>query len=175
MMIIRNLLLIMAILNLSSCSTTRVLPTVDKVDINHYIGTWYEIARLPNSFEKGLECVTANYSMKKNGKIEVLNKGYSPGKKGEFKTARGTAWVPDINYPGRLKVSFFWPFAGDYYIISLDEAYKFALIGDPSRKYLWVLSRTRDLEMEIYTRLIGIAKENGFDTDQILVVNQNCD
>lgn len=149
------------------------LPTVDKVDLYRYAGLWYEIARLPNSFEKDLECVTANYTLLKNGKIEVLNKGYST-RKGAFKSSKGKAWRSDEKYPGRLKVSFFWPFAGDYYIISLDKDYQYALVGDPSRKYLWILSRTQQLDESIQSNLIKIARANGFETDQMIRVQHNC-
>ena len=158
---------------LFSGSPSKDLPTVDVVDIERYAGLWYEIARLPNSFEKNLTCVTANYTLLKKGKIEVLNKGYST-KKGAFKSSRGRAWVPDDKYPGRLKVSFFWPFAGNYYIISLDKDYQYALVGDPSREYLWILSRSQDLDDSVYSRLIKTARENGFDTDQLIRVPHNC-
>lgn len=171
---IRKLIILIAMLNILSCTAPRELSTVEEVDINKYIGTWYEIARLPNRFEKGLECVSATYSIKDNGKIEVLNKGYLIEKKGEFKTAKGTAWIPDPKYPGRLKVRFFWPFSGDYYIMVLDEAYAYALVGDPSRKYLWILSRTKVLDAAIYSDLLNFAEENGFDVKRILKVNQDC-
>lgn len=161
-------------LNLILHKKNKDLHTVEKVDIAKYTGVWYEIARLPNRFEKGLECVTATYSLKKNGKIKVLNKGYSIKNKGEFKTAEGTAWIPDPEYPGRLKVRFFWPFSGDYYIIALDQDYKYALVGDPSRKYLWVLSRTRDMDGTVYKELLNIATDNGFDVENIIEINQDC-
>jgi apolipoprotein D and lipocalin family protein len=154
-------------------SPTNDLPTVETVDLNRYAGLWYEIARLPNSFEKGLECVTANYSLTPNGKVEVLNKGFS-AKKGAFKSSRGKAWVPDDNFPGRLKVSFFWPFAGNYYIISLDKDYRYALVGDPSRKYLWVLSRTQELDETIYSKLLEKARTHGFDVDKMLLITHDC-
>ena len=160
--------------SLFSCKTTQDLPTVEKVDIPKYSGVWYEIARLPNSFEKGLECVTATYTQKSNGKIEVLNKGYS-SEKGSYKTAKGTAWLPDSKYPGRLKVTFFWPFAGNYYIISLEENYQYALVGDPSRKYLWVLARTKTLDLSIYDDLMKKAKSNGFDINKVIKINQECE
>jgi apolipoprotein D and lipocalin family protein len=149
------------------------LPTVKEVDLQRYAGLWYEIARLPNSFEQGLECVTAQYTLKENRKIVVLNKGFSE-KKGSFKTARGKAWLPDEKYPGRLKVSFFWPFAGDYYIISLDKDYRYALVGDPSRKYLWVLSRTRELDAALYSTLLETARSNGFDPDKMVRIQHTC-
>jgi len=153
---------------------TQNLSTVKEVDIQKYAGQWYEIGRLPNSFEKGLECVTATYTLKNNGKIGVLNQGHSLKKPGKISTAKGTAWVPDEAYPGRLKVSFFWPFAGDYYIISLDDNYSYALVGDPSRKYLWVLSRTKLLDNTIYAELLEIARNKGFDIEQMITVNQEC-
>lgn len=161
--------------SLFSCKSTAELATVEKVDIDKYLGTWYEIARLPNSFEKGLKCVTATYSLKDNGKIAVLNKGFAAEPKEKWKTAKGTAWVPDEKYPGRLKVTFFWPFAGDYFILALDKGYQYALVGDPSRKYLWVLARDKNLEESIYSKLMDLAKEKGFDIQQVLKIEHDCD
>jgi len=170
----RNLLILLSMISILSCRTTRDLPTVDGVELTKYQGLWYEIARLPNSFEKGLECVTATYTLKSNGKIDVLNRGYS-SEKGKYKSARGTARVPDPDEPGKLKVSFFWPFSGDYYILQLDDEYRYALIGDPSRKYLWILSRTSELDAAVYTRLMDHAKNSGFDTDQVTETGQKCE
>ena len=149
------------------------LPTVKQVDLQRYSGLWYEIARLPNSFEKDLECVTARYTILKNGKIEVLNRGFST-KKGDFKNSKGKATQPDNNFPGRLKVTFFWPFSGDYYIIALDKDYSWALVGSPTRDYLWVLSRTKQLDDSIYADLVAKAGELGFDTGQLHKVKHNC-
>lgn len=157
-----------------SCKTTQDLPTVEKVDISKYSGRWYEIARLPNSFEKGLECVTATYTQKSNGKMEVLNKGYS-AEKGSYKTSKGTARVHDGTFPGRLKVTFFWPFSGNYYILSLDEKYQYALVGDPSRKYLWVLARTKTLDTSIYEDLLHHAETYGFNIQEVIRINQSCE
>jgi len=174
MKMIRKILILLTMASFLSCKTTQDLPTVKKVDIQKYSGTWYEIARLPNSFEKGLECVTATYTPKSNGKIEVLNKGFTETK-GKMKTARGTALVPDPAFPGRLKVTFFWPFSGNYYIISLDENYSHVLVGDPSRKYLWVLSRSKELDNAVYSRLMDQAKEQGFSVDQVMMTDQSCE
>lgn len=171
---IRTAITLLTMMSFLSCKPTQNLSTVKTVDIRKYAGQWYEIARLPNRFEKGLTCVTATYSLKKKDKIEVLNKGYSLKDTGKVSTAKGTAWVPNTEYPGRLKVSFFWPFAGNYYIISLDEKYNYVLVGDPSRKYLWVLSRSKNLDNTIYSELLDIAKINGFKTDNIIKVNQDC-
>lgn len=157
-----------------SYSLKKDLPTVNKVDLQKYSGKWYEIARFPNRFEKGLVCVTANYTIKENGKIEVINKGYLSEETKKFKTAKGVAWVPDDKFPGQLKVRFFWPFSGKYYIIALDRNYQYVLVGDPSRKFLWVLSRTKNLSENIYSELLKIAGENGFDTQKLIRIKQDC-
>ena len=167
-------LILLAMLSFFSCKSVQNLSTVEQVDVEKYAGKWYEIARLPNSFEKDLKCVTANYTLKDKGKIEVLNQGYSIKKEGKVKRAKGVAWVPDLEFPGRLKVSFFRPFSGDYYIISLNPEYKYALVGDPSRKYLWVLSRSPYMEDALYSELLEIARVNGFKTDQVIKVEQDC-
>ena len=153
----------------------KTLPTVPDVDINKYLGKWYEIARLPNSFEKGLICVTAEYSLKDNGKIRVVNSGHKEDEPSKVKSARGRAWVPDKSEPGRLKVSFFWPFAGDYYIFHLDqENYQYALVGDPSRKYMWVLARDPQIDDELYKELLEIARKKDFAVEELLKVKQDC-
>jgi apolipoprotein D and lipocalin family protein len=157
-----------------SCKTRQDLPTVKDVDIPKYAGVWYEISRLPNNFEKDLECVTAAYTQKANGKIMVLNKGYS-AEKDTYISAEGKAWVPDSKFPGRLKVTFLWPFSGNYYIMVLDKNYQYALVGDPSRKYLWVLSRTKTLDASIYSELMDHAKNEGFETDRVKKINQGCE
>ncbi len=156
-----------------SCSSNRDLPTEKKVDLNRYSGVWYEIARLPNRFEKNLKCVTAEYKLLGSDKIEVVNKGFSTTKN-KFNSIKGKAWIPDAAEPGRLKVQFFWPFAGDYYIISLDENYMYALIGDPSRKYLWILSKTPQLDEAVYARLTENARSHGFKVEDMLKVKHDC-
>lgn len=161
--------------SLASCNTSKELPTVSDVDLKRYAGLWYEIARLPNRFEKGLDCVTAQYTLLDNGKVEVINQGRKVDNDNEKSSIKGYARVPDDTFPGRLKVTFFWPFAGDYYIIALDEDYSYALVGDPSRKFLWILSKNNSLDTEIYENLIDIAINYGFDTESIIKVNQDCD
>ena len=159
---------------LFSCgSSDKYLGVVEQLDINKYLGTWYEIARLPNSFEKNLDCVTATYSLKENGDIEVLNKGYVINNHTELKDATGTAWVPDSKYPAKLKVRFFWPFTGNYWVIELDKDYKYAMVGDPSRDYLWILAREKTLDETIYQKLLKSAEEKGFNTKMMIKVNQN--
>jgi apolipoprotein D and lipocalin family protein len=146
--------------------------TVKTVDINRYMGTWYEIARFPHSFEKGLVGVTATYSMRKDGKIKVVNKGYKNTLKGKEKTAVGKAKIPDLNDPAKIKVSFFLFFYGDYFITELDENYQWALIGSNSDKYLWILSRSPKLDQDIYEMLIEKIIERGYDISKLIKVKQ---
>jgi apolipoprotein D and lipocalin family protein len=149
---------------------------VARIDIDRYIGRWYEIARLPNSFEKGLVCTTATYSMKKNGKISVVNEGRKGSREGRASRATATAWVVDPAEPGKLKVSFFWPFASDYWIIALDtEEYRFAMVAGSDRKFLWILSREPVMEDRLYKELVESARMMGFDTDLLYKVPQVCD
>ena len=154
----------------------KTLTTVPDVDINKYSGKWYEIARLPNSFEKGLVCVTAEYGLRDDGKISVINAGQKENNIGKVKSIRGKAWVPDKNEPGRLKVQFFWPFAGGYYIFHLDqENYQYALVGNPSRKFLWILSRKPYIDDSLYQELSEIARKNEFAVEKLNKVRQDCD
>jgi apolipoprotein D and lipocalin family protein len=150
------------------------LETVKVLDINKYVGVWYEIARLPNGFEKGLECVTATYSIRSDGKIEVINKGHLIKDHSKNKQIKGVAWIPDSDNPAKLKVQFFWPFSGKYWVLALDKEYKYALVGDPSRKYLWILSKTKALDDVVYNSLMETAKSKGFDIHKIELVAQTC-
>jgi apolipoprotein D and lipocalin family protein len=168
--------IILILFILTSCSSPmKTLTTIPGVDINKYSGKWYEIARLPNSFEKGLVCCTAEYGLRDDGKISVINTGRKE-ETGKLKSVKGKAWVPDKNEPGRLKVQFFWPFAGGYYIFYLDkENYQYALVGDPSRKYLWVLARKPGIEDSLYRELIEIARNNDFAVEKVIKVRQDCE
>jgi lipocalin len=147
--------------------------TIKNVDLSRYAGHWYEIARLPNSFEKGLIGVTAKYTLKNNGKIEVLNQGYLKSFEGKLKSARGRARIPDPQNTGRLKVSFFLFFGADYLIFDLDtENYQYALVGSNSYKYLWILSRSPQMDESVYQRLVEKAKQLGFNTNRLIKVPQ---
>lgn len=168
------LLLPLALLSTGCATTSAPLTTVKAVDIDQYAGTWYEIARLPNRFERGLTCVTATYTPLDNGKIEVRNAGYNTAK-GRYKDIKGRAWQPNAaELPGQLKVSFFGPFAGDYYIMQLADDYRYALVGSPTREYLWVLSRTPTLDEATYNRLLAYAESEGFNTAAVERIDQSC-
>lgn len=146
---------------------------VTNFDINRYLGTWYEIARLDHSFERGLTRVTAEYSLGEKDAIRVINRGYDPIKQ-KWKEAVGKAYFVDSSEVGMLKVSFFGPFYGGYNIIELDhEKYSYSLVCGPSLKYLWILSRTPKLDETIVHDLVAMAKEWGFATENLIYVEQD--
>ena len=149
-------------LGLSGCKTAE-LETVDNVDIERYQGTWYEITKIPNRFERNLIKVTATYTLKDNGRITVFNSGFNT-KKGKQQDAIGEA---KVNGPGKLGVSFFKPFYGDYYIMALDQDYQWVLVGSPSRDFLWILAREPQVSEELITRLSAIATDRGFDVSRL--------
>lgn len=143
------------------------LKTVEYVDIERYMGTWYEIAKFPQRFEDGLVGITATYSLLPNGKVRVLNRGYVGDFNGKLKTARGKAWVVDKKTNAKLKVSFFWPFAGDYWVIELGKDYEYAVVSEGTRQYLWILSRTPKMGVQVYDGIVGRLRDNGFDVSRI--------
>ena len=160
----------MGLFSRNTAESTQNIAAVCTVDLPRYLGKWYEICRLPHSFEKDLENVTANYNLKNDGKIEVVNAGTKNGQK---KEARATAWIPDKNCTGKLFVSFFRPFKSEYKIIKLDESgYSFAVVTSSSKKYLWILSRTPSISAELYDELISYVTNLGFDTSKIILVSQ---
>lgn len=147
-------------------------PTVDNsvvsnFDLNSFLGRWYEIARFDHRFERGMEQTKANYVLRKDGKVDVLNSGM---KNGKYSEAKGIAKLTDT--PARLRVSFWRPFYSDYRIMYIDEDYQHALIGSGSDKYLWILSRTPQISDEIKSRIIAEAERRGYDTAKLIWVNQ---
>lgn len=140
--------------------------TVKEVDIPRYMGVWYEIARYENRFEKDMTNVSATYTLKSNGRIKVENAGFRNGK---HKKATGRAKLPDPKEPGKLKVAFFLWFYADYYILELDQVnYNYVLVGSSSDKYLWILSRTRQLPKDVLDRLLRLAEQRGYDTQKLI-------
>jgi len=144
---------------------------VQGFDANAYLGTWYEIARLENSFETGLEQISAYYSLREDGGLRVLNRGYDPAK-AAWKQAEGKAYFLGSPQEGRLKVSFFGPFYGAYNIIDWDQNAGYALVCGADYSYLWILSRTRQLPAAVLQALITKAKGFGFATEQLIFVKQ---
>jgi len=145
----------------------RPLQTVSSVDLKKYAGRWYEIARLPNRFEKDCASdVTATYTLRDDGKVTVLNQCRKTS--GEIKSSKGTAKVVDKATNAKLKVTFFWPFSGDYWILELGPNYEYVVVGEPEREYLWVLSREPRMDEDLYRRLLERAAAQGFDTSRVI-------
>jgi len=141
-------------------------------ELQRYLGTWYEIARLDHSFERGLSQVTAEYSMRSDGGVRVVNRGFSVAS-GEWEEAIGKAYFTGESNSGQLKVSFFGPFYGGYNIIELDHTgYQYSLVAGPNRDYLWLLSRTPQMDPEIVKQLVGKATDLGFPTEELVFVDQ---
>jgi len=137
-----------------------------------YLGHWYEIARLDHRFERGLVNVSAEYQRRADGDIDVTNRGFDP-KEGKWREARGLAKFVGDPDRGRLKVSFFGPFYGGYTIVALDEQYRWAMVVGPTTDYLWILSRTPQLDKRTLDALVAKAKAAGFATDQLIYVDQS--
>ena len=144
---------------------------VDQFNSERYLGKWYEIARLDHSFERGLSRVTASYSMRDDGGIRVINRGYDASKQ-QWKEAEGKAYFVDGTDKGYLKVSFFGPFYGAYIVVELDhDNYQYSLVSGPNKSYLWILSRTPEMNPEVLKRLLGKAASLGFETDKLIFIH----
>ncbi len=143
------------------------LTTVSSVDLKRYAGQWYEIARYPNRFQK--KCAgdtTATYTVLPNGSVAVFNRCRMAD--GNIDSAKGSAKVVDKQTNAKLKVSFFWPFYGAYWVIGLDPEYRWAVVGEPGRKYLWILSRTPQMSDADYEQALKIVREKGFDPARLI-------
>ena len=146
---------------------------VSDFEINKYLGKWYEIARLDHSFERGLDNVNAEYSLRDDGGVKVINRGYSSEDK-DWNEAEGKAYFVGPNDEGHLKVSFFGPFYGSYIIFELDkENYQYSFVSGNNRSYLWLLARTPSVSPDILNRFVIRSKELGFDTDKLIYVDQS--
>ena len=171
-----RLLLLLSLFFTYSCTNTNSQmldkTTVKELDLNRYLGTWYEIARFPHSFEKNMVGVTATYSLREDGKIKVLNQGYKNTLDGELSVAEGKTKIPNKAEPGKLKVSFFWIFYGDYNVLELDENYQYVMIGSSTDKYFWILNRTPQMSPETYEMLLEKARKRGYKLDKLVKVLQ---
>jgi len=144
---------------------------VNNFSVNNYLGKWYEVARLDHSFERGLTHVSAEYTLRDDGGVTVLNRGFS-AKDNEWSEAKGKAYFVAGSDQGYLKVSFFGPFYGSYVIFDLDKTnYQYAFVSGPDTSYLWLLSRTPEVSPELKARFIEQAKVRGFDTDSLIFVD----
>jgi apolipoprotein D and lipocalin family protein len=162
----KNLFLIL------SCKINNTeLKTVPDVNLERYCGLWYEIASFPQKFQKGCRCTTADYKLTEKNYIRVINKCQKPGK---FAKIEGKAFVVKGSGNAKLKVQFFWPFKGDYWIIELDPDYNWAAVGNESRKYLWILSRRPVMQETIYNEILNRLTAKGFDVSKLRKTEQDC-
>lgn len=172
----KRLLILFALLSLipvGCTSTPEGIEPVRGFEVDRYLGTWYEVARLDHSFERGLDNVTAEYSMRDDGDIRVINRGYNQ-QKGAWQHAEGRAKFLEGPDTGSLKVTFFGPFYGGYHIIELDrQRYGYAMIAGNDRDYLWILSRTPEMKQAVRVKLVDSARKQGFDTDALIHVDQS--
>jgi apolipoprotein D and lipocalin family protein len=160
----------------ASCSGQISDPsTVEKVDLEKYAGKWYDIAHIPARFLKNCECVTAEYEIGQKNTVKVIN-NCRKSDSGKNSSITGKAFIVKNSNNAKLKVQFFWPFRGDYWIFELDEDYQYAAVGSPSGNYLWILSRTPVLSKEVYSDLLEKLKKKGFDVERLVMVNhENCE
>ena len=167
-------LLILLALLLSGCiGTPEQVKPVDDFKLARYIGKWYEIARLEQRFEQGLSNISADYSLRDDGGIKVINRGYM-AKEAKWKEAEGKAYFVGNPNQAYLKVSFFGPFYGSYIVFELDhDHYQYALVSGPDKSYLWLLARTPHIEKSLSDRLIAKAQALGFDTSKLTYVNHD--
>jgi len=168
----RKLILILTLLTLSGClGMPKGVTPVNNFELERYLGTWYEVARLDHSFERGLSKVTATYSLREDGGVKVVNRGYSE-QEAAWKEAEGKAFFVDSPDQGYLKVSFFGPFYGSYVVFELDQNdYQYAFISGPNNDYLWLLARSPEVDPLLLDSFIAAAKQRGFDTDSLILVD----
>lgn len=153
----------LALAFLSGCSNHPPLAVVDHVDLPRYMGRWYEIAKYPTRFEKGCHGATADYTLRPDGKVDVVNRCRKGSMTGEEEVAKGVARSVDSKTNAKLKVWFQWPFEGNYWVIDLDPDYRWAVVGEPSRKYLWILSRTPHMRSADYDGILSRLPSKEYD------------
>ncbi len=173
--IMKKIVLLLCVLfGMSSCSSKeneRPIDnrTVSELNISRFMGKWYEIARYEHRFEKDMTHVSATYTLRDDGKIEVLNEGY---KNGELQQIKGRAKQSDAADPGKLKVSFFLWFYSDYYILEVGADYDYVLVGSSTDKYLWIMYREKQMPQQLLDKLLEKLRVRGYDTGHLLFVNQ---
>lgn len=163
----KKLFVLIATTFLGCSAKQATLETVKEVDLKRYAGKWYEIASFPQRFQKGCTCTTAEYTLSNKGYVIVENTCNRGGVNGAKSGIKGKAFVEKNSSNAKLKVQFFWPFRGKYWIIDLDRDYTYAVVGHPNREYLWILSRTPQMDQSIYNGILERAKANGFDISKL--------
>lgn len=165
-----TILLMFLFISVKSSNAASGLPpltTVPTVDLKRYMGVWYEISRIDHSFQKGCIKSSATYTLLPDGEVEVINRCVNE-KDGRLREAKGRAWSVDPKSNARLKVTFFWPFRGDYWIIDLGKEYEYAVVGAPNRQYLWILARQPIMDDAIYKGILEKLTTQGFAVEQLI-------
>jgi lipocalin len=153
--------------------TKKPLDLVPALDLQRYLGRWYEVARYQHGFEKTLVGATAEYALRDDGKVSVLNSGFKKTLDGKYTDVKAVAWRPNDAVPGTLKVKFFGLFSSDYLVFGLDDVdYQWALVGNNNRNYLWFLSRTPEVAPELLETMKGMAEAQGYDLSKLYIVPQ---
>lgn len=169
---LKIILPVLSLLVLASCKSTAKLAVVSEFDADRYLGVWYEVARYPHGFEKGLSSVSAEYSRNDDGTIKVLNRGFD-GKKQAWENIEGVAKMEGAPDRGWLKVSFFKPFYASYKIVHLDEHYTKAIVTGPTYGYFWILVRDPAIPKEELDELVAKACNLGFEPGKMILVDQS--
>ncbi len=165
-------LFILTILMNPATTNSQTLQTVPSVDLKKYCGKWYEIASYPQRFQKGCNCTTAEYTLSEKGFVIVENRCNKDSVDGKQSYIKGKAFVENNSGNAKLKVQFFWPFTGKYWIIDLADDYSYAVVSHPNKKYLWILSRTPKMNDAIYQQILSRLKEKGFDLLKLKITTQ---
>ena len=164
--------IILALILVTNAAQSQTLETVPSVDLNKYSGKWYEIASYPQRFQKGCHCTTAVYTLSEKGYVIVENRCNKGSVNGEQSYIKGKAFVEEGSEKSKLKVQFFWPFKGKYWIIDLADDYSYAVVSHPNRKYLWILSRTPKMDEAVYQQILKRLDAKGFDLQKIQTTKQ---
>lgn len=166
----KRLLSSLLLFSLFACAQTpnQPLELVQSIELQRFLGKWYEIGGIPTPEQANCTGTTATYTAKSATELDVLNRCFEKSLTGREISAKGRAYIPNPAEPTKLKVEFFWPFAGDYQIMALDPEYQYAMIGTPSRRYLWVLSRSPELPESTWKTLVDSAVAQGYDSSKII-------
>lgn len=157
---------------MATVATSQALQTVHEVNLNKYAGKWYEIASYPQPFQKGCYCTTAEYTPTDKGYIVVENRCNKGSVNGKESYIKGKAFIDENSGNAKLRVQFFWPFKGKYWIIDLADDYSYAVVSHPNKKYLWILSRTPDMSDKVYQQILVKLLEKGFDINKLQLTQQ---
>lgn len=171
-MTLKSLFLIILFNMWLSNTQSQELKTVDSVNIKMYCGKWYEIASYPQRFQRGCNCTTAEYTYTEKGYVLVENRCYKENVNGKQSYIKGKAFIEKHSGNAKLKVQFFWPFTGKYWIIDLASDYSYAVVSHPNKKYLWILSRTAKMNEQVYQAILTRLKEKGFDLSLLKLTQQ---